>query len=66
MVLRRFVFGMFAIVLAALACRQGQPANDPKPAPNSPLPSVDRPDDKGDKGDKPTPGPTLPLSRDGG
>jgi hypothetical protein len=60
--LRRFAFGMFAIVLAALACRQGQPAQDPKPAPNSPLPSVDRPE----KDDSTTPGPKSPLSRDGG
>lgn len=60
--LRRFAFGMLAIVVAALACRQGQPANDPKPAPNSPLPSVDRPEE-----DPQAPStPPSPLKRDGG
>ena len=60
--LKRFAFGMIAIALAALACRQGQPVNDPKPEPNSPLPSVDRPNEDGT-----TPkGPPSPLSRDGG
>lgn len=58
---RRFAFGMLAIVFAALACRQGQPANDPKPAPNSPLPSIDKPDKDPDTGGTPS-----PLKRDGG
>jgi hypothetical protein len=61
---RRFSFGMFAIVVAALACRQGQPANDPKPEPNSPVPSVDRPDK--DDTTTTTSGPPSPLKRDGG
>ena len=64
--LRRFAFGMLAIVLAALACRQGQPANDPKPAPNSPLPTVDRPDDKKEDGTTPTSAPLPSLKRDAG
>ena len=60
--IRRFAFGMMAIVIAALACRQGQPANDPKPAPNSPLPRVDRPEK-----DPTTPGSApSPLKRDAG
>jgi hypothetical protein len=59
---RRFAFGMFAIMLAALACRQGQPANDPKPAPNSPLPSIDKPDKDGTTTNEPA----SPLKRDGG
>ena len=59
--LRRFAFGMLAIVFAALACRQGQPANDPKPAPNSPLPKVEKPDS-----DDTTSGPPSPLKSDGG
>lgn len=61
--LKRFGFGMVAIALAALACRQGQPPNDPKPEPNSPLPSVDRPDDEDGTTKK---GPPSPLARDGG
>lgn len=53
---KRFAFGMMAIVIAALACRQGQPANDPKPAPNTPLPTVDRPDEEPPaRGSKPPP-----------
>lgn len=58
----RFAFGVLAIALAALACRQGQPANDPKPEPNSPLPKVDKPDNDGNGG------PTVPnvLKKDGG
>ena len=59
--LLRFTFGMLAIVVAALACRQGQPASDPKPAPNSPLPSVDRPDEEPTKS-----GPSSPLKGDAG
>jgi hypothetical protein len=58
----RFAFGVLAIVAAALACRQGQPVNDPKPAPNSPLPSVDRPEEDDGTG----PGPSSPLAPDGG
>lgn len=62
MKIQRFAFGMLAIVVAALACRQGQPANDPKPAPNSPLPSIDRPDSEGSpKGE-----PASPFKRDAG
>lgn len=64
--LLRFTFGMLAIVVAALACRQGQPANDPKPAPNSPLPSVDRPDDGNEGTTTPTSAPLSPLKRDAG
>lgn len=60
--LKRFAFGMFAIILAALACRQGQPVNDPKPEPNSPLPNVDRPSEDG----TPKKGLPSPLQRDGG
>ena len=61
---KRFGFGMVAIVLAALACRQ-QPGNDPKPAPNSPLPTIDRQDK--DKDDTTTTSAPLPsLKRDGG
>ena len=58
----RFACGMAAIVVAALACRQGQPANDPKPAPNSPLPTLDRPNEDTTT----TSGPPSPLKRDGG
>jgi hypothetical protein len=61
---RRFAFGMLAIVVAALACRQGQPANDPKPEPNSPVPSVDRPDKEDTT--TTTGSPLSPLKRDGG
>lgn len=62
MIFKRFGFGMLSIVLAALACRQGQPVNDPKPEPNSPLPKVERPNDDGTS----TKGPPSPLARDAG
>jgi len=54
---------MLAIAIAALACRNGQPANDPtKPEPNSPLPKVEKPSD-----DDATKGPPTPsLKRDAG
>ena len=57
----RFVFGMVAVALAAVACRQGQPTEDPKTPPNSPLPDIDRAED-----DPNTSPPSLPLGNDGG
>lgn len=59
--LKRFAFGMLAIAIsvAALACRQGQPANDPKPEPNSPLPRVEKPDSDGTT----TSSPPSPLAK---
>ena len=58
----RFAAGLVVIAVAALACRQGDPAIDPKTPPNSPVPTkLDRPDDR------PTTSPTMPaLTTDGG
>ncbi len=51
---RRFVAvvlsaaGWLAIASGALpGCRQDQPANDPRPEPNSPIPRIQRPDESG-------------------
>ena len=57
----RFAFGAVAVALAAIACRQGQPSEDPKTPPNSPLPDIDRPEEEPNKGPPP-----LPLGADGG
>jgi hypothetical protein len=60
-VVTRFFFGMLAVAMAAIACRQGQPTEDPKTPPNSPLPDIDRPEEE------PSPGPpALPLGPDAG
>lgn len=58
----RFAAGLVVIAAAALACRQGDPAIDPKTPPNSPVPTkLERPDDW------PTGSPTMPtLTPDGG
>ena len=58
----RFAAGLLVIGVAALACRQGDPAIDPKTPPNSPVPTkLDRPDDR------PTASPGVPaLAPDGG
>jgi hypothetical protein len=57
----RFGAGLVAVVLAAIACRQGDPSIEPKTPPNSPVPTkLDRPDD-------PPASPRLPkLTPDGG
>lgn len=61
--MKRLAFAMLAVAIAALACRNGQPANDPtKPEPNSPLPKIEKPnDDDATKTTVPS-----PLKRDGG
>jgi len=58
----RFAAGLVVIALGALACRQGDPAIDPKTPPNLPVPTrLDRPDDR------PTSSPGVPtLAPDGG
>ena len=33
----------FASAAGALSCREGQPALEPKPAPDTPLPRIERP-----------------------
>jgi hypothetical protein len=44
---QRYAIGALATLLALViaACRGHQPSEDPKSAPNSPLPTIDRPDD---------------------
>jgi hypothetical protein len=37
--------GLVAVTVTTLACRQGDPAIDPKTPPNSPVPRIERPDD---------------------
>jgi hypothetical protein len=46
--------------LAMSACRQEEPAGDPKTPPNSPLPEIDK------KDNDPKTGPKLPSLRDAG
>lgn len=46
--------------LAVAACRQDEPASDPKTPANSPIPRLERRDDD------PKPGPKLPSLRDAG
>ncbi|MBX3201466.1 MAG: hypothetical protein KF894_25240 [Labilithrix sp.] len=44
--MKRRIFGMAAcitaLVLLAIACRQGEPTGDPKTPANSPIPEIDR------------------------
>ena len=57
----RLAAWLVVIAIAAIACRQGDPAIDPKTPPNSPLPTkLDRPDDR-----PPSQG-LPPLMSDGG
>lgn len=45
--LLRLAAWLVVVALAAIACRQGDPAIEPKTPPNSPLPTkLDRPDDR--------------------
>ena len=44
-----------------IACRQDEPAGDPKTPANSPIPEIDKKDDA-----KPPPTPKLPLTADAG
>jgi|GEM_PF-5968725 len=48
-----------AVVLGAIACREGVPTGDPKTPANSPIPDIDKKDD-------PSSSPPSPLTRDGG
>jgi hypothetical protein len=59
--LLRLAAGFIVVTLAAIACRQGDPAIDPRTPPNSPVPTkLDRPDD-------PPSSPSIPrLVPDGG
>lgn len=54
----RLGFGMLALALAAIACRE--PSGDPKTPPNSPLPSIDGKDEPST-----SPPPSI-LGKDGG
>lgn len=57
----RLGFGMLFVFAGAIACRQGDPATEPKTPPNSPIPKVDPSEDP-----KPEPASPLPFGRDGG
>ncbi|MBX3232785.1 MAG: hypothetical protein KIT84_43690 [Labilithrix sp.] len=49
-----------ALLALGFACRQEEPAGDPKTPANSPLPNIDKKDDD----PKPAPTPSLPLFGD--
>jgi hypothetical protein len=55
-----FLAFAFGGALAVGACRQDEPAGDPKTPPNSPLPEIDK------KDDGPKPRPKLPSLGDAG
>jgi len=59
--MKRFLFGMIAVTIAAIACRRGEPTGDPKTPPNSPLPKVERTDDDTNGAE-----PRSPLAKDAG
>lgn len=56
------VTSLLLVLVAAGACRQDEPAGDPKTPANSPLPNIDKREDD----PKTAPTPKLPLFGDAG